>query len=85
MWQLDGTQQVILFAPDDEKARMRGGKLFESTQSAHVPWADDDAEPCSVVLLKGEALRVPGGWYLAQRSLAACVGLLCPSNFRRCG
>ena len=27
-----------------------------------------------------EALRVPGGWYLAQRSLAPCVGLLCPSE-----
>ncbi|OLP98517.1 hypothetical protein AK812_SmicGene19029 [Symbiodinium microadriaticum] len=78
MWQLDGTQQVVLFPPDCEKARMRGGKLFEPGQSAYVPWADDDAEPCSVVLLKGEALRVPGGWYLAQRSLAACVGLLCP-------
>eukprot|EP00439_Symbiodinium_sp_Y106_P013470 s277_g1.t3 len=78
IWQLDGTQQVILFPPDCEKAKMRGGKLLEPGQSAYVPWADDEAEPYSVVLLKGEALRVPGGWYLAQRSLAPCVGLLCP-------
>ncbi|CAK0857250.1 unnamed protein product [Prorocentrum cordatum] len=86
LWLLDGALQAVLLEPGCPAAAAQAGEAAGTRaagHSAYDPWADPAAEVRSVVVRGGEALLVPGGWWLSTRCLRPCLSVVVPLGPQR--
>ncbi|CAK0857251.1 unnamed protein product [Prorocentrum cordatum] len=77
---------AVLLEPGCPAAAAQAGEAAGTRaagHSAYDPWADPAAEVRSVVVRGGEALLVPGGWWLSTRCLRPCLSVVVPLGPQR--